>query len=200
MIAQDEEQYSFPFVHRFGQFVWPAILLWSLDRVLRILRVILSIFTKTTSSTSAESKEHGFTTTKPRLELLSNDFVVLTTPVPRFFYWRPGQSVYLSFPGISLSPFEAHPFTIATIPNRTNDHTSGHNGQSARGELKFFIRVRTGTTRRLRSFVDTGKEFSVLLDGPYSSPPVLMGYDSVVLVAGGSGISFTLPLFLHMIQ
>lgn len=194
------KQYLPPVVYRFGRFVWPAILLWGLDRVLRILRVVLSLFTKTTASSSAELKEHGFQATKPRLELLSNDVVVLTAPAPRFFHWRPGQSVYLSFPGISLSPFEAHPFTIASIPDCTDNRASGDDRQSAQGELRFFIRVRTGTTRRLRSFVETEKEFRVLFDGPYSSPPVLMGYDSVVLVAGGSGISFTFPLFLHMIQ
>jgi NAD(P)H-flavin reductase len=44
------------------------------------------------------------------------------------------------------------------------------------------------------------KKVGVLLDGPYSSPPLLVGYDTVLLLGGGSGVAFTLPLMLDLIQ
>jgi NAD(P)H-flavin reductase len=66
--------------------------------------------------------------------------------------------------------------------------------------LKFFVRARGGATKRLLDHVGKDKELKVFVDGPYSSPPVLIGYDSVLLIAGGSGVSFTWPLFLDLIR
>ncbi|KXN81188.1 Ferric/cupric reductase transmembrane component 1 [Leucoagaricus sp. SymC.cos] len=174
----------------FGQFVWPAILLWALDRFLRLLRVAVSTITrKKPTSSKAKPNSPVTVTAKPTLELLSAHFIRLTVPAPRFFYWRPGQSVYLTFPGVTFSPFEAHPFTISTI-----------NTGSGQSDLRFFIRVHKGATKRLFDSIERERDVKVLLDGPYSSPPLLVGYDTVLLVAGGSGISFTLPLFLDLIQ
>lgn len=96
--------------------------------------------------------------------------------------------MYLTFPGISVSPLEAHPFTIATVDAGLQSY-----------ELKFFIRVRDGFTKRLLDSIEVIDNMKVLLDGPYSSPPLLVGYDSVLLIAGGSGVAFTLPLFLDLI-
>ncbi|KAF5310624.1 hypothetical protein D9619_008266 [Psilocybe cf. subviscida] len=38
------------------------------------------------------------------------------------------------------------------------------------------------------------------ISGPYSNPPVLVGYHTVMLIAGGTGVAFTLPLFLDVIE
>ncbi|KAF5356913.1 hypothetical protein D9756_006407 [Leucocoprinus leucothites] len=187
----------------FGHFLWPAILLWGLDRALRLFRIALSTVAKDTTSSESASRTFGvhlFAAAKPRVEFLSADFILLTVPRPRFFYWRPGQSVYLSFPGVSVSPFEAHPFTIAAIPTYDNDPGSGNEVKSWTGELEFCMRVRSGLTKRLLPYIDGGKDFNVFLDGPYNSSPVLVGYDSVLLIAGGSGVGFTLPLFLDLLQ
>lgn len=40
----------------------------------------------------------------------------------------------------------------------------------------------------------------MLVDGPYGRPPSVNSYSSVVLLAGGSGVSFTLPLLLDVIS
>jgi len=40
----------------------------------------------------------------------------------------------------------------------------------------------------------------VLVDGPYGRPPSVNSFSSVVLLAGGSGVSFTLPLLLDIIS
>lgn len=176
----------------FGDYIWPAILLWGLDRFIRVLRIAVYAFTKKPASqTTLDPKNDApmQVLSSPKLELLSTHFLRLTIPTPGFFHWRPGQSVYLTFPGISASPFEAHPFTIATIDNEPSN-----------SNLKFFIRVRNGATKRLFNHVETGVQVKVLLDGPYSSPPLLVGYDTVLLIAGGSGVAFTLPLFLDLIE
>ncbi|KAF9444633.1 hypothetical protein P691DRAFT_807110 [Macrolepiota fuliginosa MF-IS2] len=177
----------------YGHFVWPAFLLWGLDRLIRVLRIAThSIMKKSSgpvSTTEAKTNPPTEVITNPKLELLSSQFVQLTIPKPRFFHWRPGQCAYLTFPGVSASPLEAHPFTISTIDDGSeNSH------------LKFFIRVQKGATKRLFNSAEGSGEVRVLLDGPYSSPPLLIGYDTVLLIAGGSGVAFTLPLFLDLIK
>ncbi|KAJ7041849.1 ferric reductase NAD binding domain-containing protein [Mycena alexandri] len=80
-------------------------------------------------------------------------------------------------------------------------HESGH--------LTFILRVRNGFTRRLREAVlaapestttGVGKSFKAFVDGPYGSPPDVRGFETVVFICGGSGVSFTLPLFLDLIH
>ncbi|KAJ7168821.1 ferric reductase NAD binding domain-containing protein [Mycena filopes] len=50
---------------------------------------------------------------------------------------------------------------------------------------------------------DAGKEPTLearaLIDGPYGAPPDVRGYERVVFVCGGSGVSFALPLFLSLV-
>ncbi|KAF8875281.1 ferric reductase NAD binding domain-containing protein [Mucidula mucida] len=116
------------------------------------------------------------------IEVLSPHFLRLSVDKPRFFHWRAGQSVYLTLPGISF--WQAHPFTIA---------------YEDESKLVFFVRVRKGFSKRLLMNAEQGK-MRVWMDGPYSSPPLIRGCDSVVFVAGGSGVAFTLPLFLEALE
>ncbi|KAL0959531.1 hypothetical protein HGRIS_011244 [Hohenbuehelia grisea] len=198
----------------FGYLVWPAFLLWGLDRLIRVIRVL--------------AINHGYFTSKnasqrldATVEVLSPHFLRLKVKRPNFFHWRPGQSAYLTMPEVSTLPFEAHPFTIATIdaptvsasngsatPPSPTDTEEKNVGQSAPEqateagsgkELVFLVRVRHGFTQRLLKEATDEHTFKVLVDGPYSSPPWLRGYDSVILIAGGSGIGFTLPLLLDLV-
>lgn len=100
------------------------------------------------------------------IEVLSPHFLRLSVDKPRFFHWRAGQSVYLTLPGISF--WQAHPFTIA---------------YEDESKLVFFVRVRKGFSKRLLMNAEQGK-MRVWMDGPYSSPPLIRGCDSVVFVAG----------------
>lgn len=186
--------------------VWPSFLLWGLDRFLRVARLIAFNFGSFKSISRTESNA--------TISLLSHDFLRVTLDLPARFHWLPGQSAYLTFPGVSTSPFEAHPFTISTID--AIDETEGQNHFKT---LVFLVRVRNGFTRRLLQHAPGDENTRVFLDGPYSSPPLLVGFDSVVLIAGmslpllyinpphlmvslegGSGVAFTLPLFLDLVQ
>ncbi|KAF8998384.1 ferric reductase NAD binding domain-containing protein [Cyathus striatus] len=163
---------------------WPALVVWGIDRLLRLIRIIaynLGYFLPT---------ERGTQSLDAQVDVLSPHFLRVTLSRPSYFHWRPGQSAYLTLPTVSSSPFEAHPFTISTIDD----------GSSSEKNLVFFVRVRNGFTRRLLAAAETDKTFKVFLDGPYSSPPLLLGYSTVVLLAGGSGVAFTLPLFLDVIR
>ena len=125
------------------------------------------------------------------VELLTSDTVKLT--LRRQMTWSAGQHAYVILPSVSKLPTEAHPFTIASIPQSID-------GSS---ELVFLIRAQGGFTARLRELATRkGAPSSVpaYIDGPYGNPPDLKGFSTCVLIAGGSGISYTLPLFLDIVR
>ena len=67
-----------------------------------------------------------------------------------------------------------------------------------------YIRQQAGMTQRLMKFCGGGpqpeRSTSVLIDGPYGRPANLGMYDQVLLVAGGAGISFCLPILQDLVR
>ncbi|TFK37957.1 ferric reductase NAD binding domain-containing protein [Crucibulum laeve] len=162
---------------------WPTFIVWGVERLLRVVRIVVFNFGYFKPK-SKKSRELDAT-----VSVLSPHFVRVTMRRPSHFHWRPGQSVYLAFPSISTLPLESHPFTISTIDTRNKTDK----------ELVFLVRVRTGFTQRL-SLVAEDEPVKVYLDGPYSSPPLLIGYHTIIMIAGGSGVAFTLPLLLDILE
>ncbi|KAH9475881.1 putative ferric reductase transmembrane component [Psilocybe cubensis] len=164
---------------------WPSMIIWGLDRFLRLVNLTvfnfgyLNPWSKTSRDLDAS------------VEVLSPRFLKVTVYRSKHFHWRPGQSAYLTFPSISTFPFQSHPFTISTIES---DASVPHQ------KLTFFIRVRAGFTKTLMQTASSDSTYKVFINGPYSSPPLLMGFQSVILIAGGSGIAFTLPLLLDVLS
>lgn len=122
-------------------------------------------------------------------EILTDNFVRLSLRRPSHFHWSPGQLVYLTLPAVSSLPFEAHPFTIASLDS--NIFTDDKYGLELSGttvsdwkELVFLINIRSGFTKRLRDVAANEGTVKVLVDGPYGSSPDLRGYNTVVLIAG----------------
>ena len=153
-----------------------AVGIWAFDRVGRVLRLVFVNIA---------------TPIKAVIQEVSSDAIRITLP-NRHISWSAGQHVFLTLPGISASPFESHPFTIASIREPGDkDHP-----------LVFIIRAMNGFTRHLYNHAAShpGKPVIVLVDGPYGRPPSLDSFSSVVLLAGGSGVSFTLPLLLGIIS
>ncbi|TCD66927.1 hypothetical protein EIP91_000705 [Steccherinum ochraceum] len=170
----------------FGAYIWPALVLWAFDRVLRLGRLLMN------NRVGWRKGSHESTAT---IELLSCDTVRLT--LRRRMKWTPGQHAYVILPTVSDLPSEAHPFTISTIP-KSLDGTEGPEEK----EVSFIIRGRTGFTARLRDHA-TGngcKTVPALIDGPYGCPPDLTKYHTCILIAGGSGVSYTLPLLLNLVH
>ncbi|KAH9896466.1 iron reductase [Cubamyces lactineus] len=191
-----------------GSYIWPCFLIWGLDRALRLTRLVYY-----------NHLYFGFSSTAHRLdasvELLSPHFVRLHIQRPPHFTWTPGQTAFLTMPGVSGIPFEAHPFTIASVDARyqlngvktprTADmekpaSEAGADATPFWKELVFLINVREGFTKRLAQIARRGEKVKVLVDGPYGFSPNLDNDDTVVLVAGGSGVSFTLSTFLGVLS
>ncbi|KAF2967632.1 hypothetical protein GQX73_g5931 [Xylaria multiplex] len=106
--------------------------------------------------------------------------IVLKKPMARA---RPGKHCYVWLPHIRA--FETHPFTIvATEP------------------MELIINTYSGFTGDLHKYANEnpGATLKVSVEGPYGTLPDPMDYDKVVLVAGGSGATFTTGLAVDMIQ
>lgn len=172
----------------FGDYIWPALVLWGFDRTLRGLRLLWN------NRFRASSEHQGSTAT---VELLSSDTIRLT--LRRKFNWRPGQHAYVVLPSVSNLPTEAHPFTIASIPNSMDGTESAFGDEK---DVSFIIRGRTGFTGRLRQHANAkgGSAVPAFIDGPYGCPPDLTSYSTCILIAGGSGVSYTLPHLLNLVQ
>lgn len=82
---------------------------------------------------------------------------------------------------------EAHPFTMVTTPDR------------ATHQVTFLLKARDGFTKRLLQHALASDESTTSLvtciDGPYGAPRSLAHHDSILLIAGGTGITFA---FSHL--
>ncbi|GAA5901561.1 hypothetical protein JCM6882_006312 [Rhodosporidiobolus microsporus] len=125
---------------------------------------------------------------------VSNGAIKLSVPYPHGD-WQPGQHAYISFWGADLlrRPHlygQAHPFSISNTP----DESSPENR-----ELKFVLRIHKGITRELATLIerkcaakgngDATADCLVSIEGPHGWAPRAEEFDSVLLIAGGSGIT-----------
>ncbi|OAX32516.1 hypothetical protein K503DRAFT_701927, partial [Rhizopogon vinicolor AM-OR11-026] len=184
--------------------IYPCFAIWGFDRLIRALRLVIFNFGWRSESMMDATAE-----------LLSDDFVRLRFHRPSHFHWAPGQTAYLIMPSVSRLPFEAHPFTIASFDSELfqegqpqcekpiQDSMAQHSLGSSTPfwkEVVFFINVRKGFTARLKEAALNGDKVKVAVDGPYGSSFDLGSYDTSVLIAGGSGVSYTLPTLLNIIE
>lgn len=118
--------------------------------------------------------------------------------IPTQMKWKPGQYVYLRMPGISI--FENHPFTIASLCNE--DFPSDY-GEQYR-DMTLVFRPFGGFTRKvLNSALERGpnKTYRAFIDGPYGGMQRdLASFDTVILFAGGSGITAIVSHLLDLIK
>ncbi|KAI4177117.1 MAG: hypothetical protein LQ343_000599 [Gyalolechia ehrenbergii] len=142
----------------------------------------------------------------------TSNIISITLPLPPSFSARktifhPGQHIYLSLPTPLTAPQEKlrlNPFTIANLPNQDN-------------HIRLVLRALNGTTDILSKLASNHasssssssssssttnnpnkKTKSLLIEGPYgaaSAFPDLLHYGKILLVAGGVGATFTIPIY-----
>ncbi|EPS37522.1 hypothetical protein H072_8799 [Dactylellina haptotyla CBS 200.50] len=113
--------------------------------------------------------------------------------------WRAGQHLYLSIP--SIRAFETHPFSIgnACTPESENCNRS----PTRTHDVHLLIRSRGGFTKRLHDRVRESSAPPLLrafIEGPYGSPPEWRSFETVVLIASSTGLSFTLPVLAEIAE
>ncbi|TFY72984.1 hypothetical protein EVG20_g10 [Dentipellis fragilis] len=165
----------------FGYYIYPVWVVWGFERLFRLGRYIVINFILRPKHSEAS------------LSLVTSDSLRLTLYRRFPIGWRPGQHVFLAFPTLSNVPVESHPFTIANIPDENL-------GEEQR--LTFIIKGREGLTQKLlqQATEKDGIRIPVFVDGPYGAPPNLAPYATCILIAGGTGVSYTLPLLLDLVR
>ncbi|KAJ7732123.1 FAD-binding domain-containing protein [Mycena metata] len=121
------------------------------------------------------------------IESAGPGLIKISVRVPARFKWAPGQHVFVRILGLGVHALTSHPFTVSSL------HSDG-----AENTAELVLRAHGGLTRALAQRV-LGKAAwtsRVVVDGPYGGLHVpLKVYDSVYLLAGGTGATFVLPIF-----
>lgn len=156
----------------YDPFLWACIAIWAFDRLARFVRLnVLSYnaFKGQNAVATLTGNEHGL--------------IRLTVNTPFKISPKAGQYFFLYNP-ISLTPWENHPFTLASWEQ-----------EEGSTKLHFLIAVQSGATRRLRRKLkeDQPTPMKVLLEGPYGHSEPVERYEHVMFIAGGSGVTAVLP-------
>ncbi|KAJ3896621.1 ferric reductase NAD binding domain-containing protein [Lentinula edodes] len=188
-------------------YVWPSFVIWGVDRIVRVFRLVVFNHSYFGFGSGAGTALDATT------ELLTPKCVRLTLKRPPHFKWAPGQVAYLITPGVSSLPFESHPFTIASYDSQMSlkeitssaastdsDLNSTPTTSSYWKELVFLINVQEGFTKRLGDIAAMKGSVKVYIDGPYGCSHNSNLHDTIVLIAGGTGVSHTLPILLDTIE
>ena len=134
--------------------------------------------------------------TEANVTLVPNtNLIEIALPASRIQAYFPGQHSYVSLPMRPAEPFNKlrlNPFTISTIFSKDD-------------KVRFYARVLGGRTRALSHVAKSsnGQSAPMVIEGPYGSArnfPYLIDYDSILLVAGGVGATFTLPIYRSILQ
>ncbi|KAI0055563.1 hypothetical protein BV25DRAFT_166890 [Artomyces pyxidatus] len=187
-------------------YIWPSFVLWGFDRAIRIIRLVIFNHSYLGFST-------GLGTFNATADVVASGFVRIRFRRPNHLHWSPGQSAFLTMPEVSTIPFESHPFTIANADldhlqhdeaadfTEKESNSSGQIVPASHGkDLVFIVKAREGFTKRLNKIAKTDGTLKIFVDGPYGAPPNLSTFDTVVFFAGGSGVTFTNPLFVDLLH
>jgi predicted ferric reductase len=146
--------------------------LWAADRLIRLGRTVW--FNRT-------YKQH-----KAQVQCFADGSVKLTVLRPGF-KWQPGSHVFLGLP--EVRQLESHPFTISNVY------------VDSMTPLVFAFDAFDAFTRDVAGASLHGKrDLIATIEGPYGHIDNLSSFDRVLFCAGGSGISYTLPLAMSLVH
>ncbi|CRK13576.1 hypothetical protein BN1708_010869 [Verticillium longisporum] len=164
-----------------------AIVIWAVDRLWRVFRVIYGNF--------------GRGGSRALVEALPGNAVRVTVNMARPWTFRPGQHAYMYMP--SLSYLQSHPFSVAWSEDAEDPSSEKltMNRQDIlemrKTTMSFVIRGRTGFTNTLfqkASACPRGQMHTTcMIEGPYGELHSMKSYGTVMLFAGGVGITQAVP-------
>lgn len=157
-------------------YIWATAAIWAAQWV---CRVVLKTFCRPGSG--------FFRLREAEIRRLGENVFEVSIDSIKGFSWRPGQHCFIRF--VNRRILDSHPFSIATV--KEDD------------KLRFIIVPKEGLTREL--YAELEREVAVkkrvLLDGPYGGTfRNHLAFDSVLLMATGSGVTVTLPYLLSLVK
>ncbi|KAF4123307.1 FAD-binding domain [Geosmithia morbida] len=175
------------------KYIYGVVALWAGDRAARLFRLAYNNF--------------GNSGTRTIVEALPGDSVRVSITLARPWRFQAGQHAYLYMPSISL--WQSHPFSVAWADG-TDDLASDKLASTIQErramqkmQVSFVIRGRTGFTNALykkAAATSTGKlETKCWVEGPYGAKHPLDSYGTVVLFAGGVGVTHQVPYVKELV-
>ncbi|KAI4856849.1 hypothetical protein E4T45_01674 [Aureobasidium sp. EXF-8846] len=172
----------------------PALIVWFLDRGARLVRTALLHYTVLPGGEVAFGPAKASTTifSDPQGDVVRLDFVHPHDA------WAVGQHFYLCFPESSI--WQSHPFTPLSLPV--------HEDAACGVKHSYIFRAKGGETKKAAQL--TAKKLqradgvtpltSIILTGPYGeeSTAHLTQDVNILCVAGGTGITYVLPVLLGL--
>ncbi|KAK0113166.1 hypothetical protein ONS95_014865 [Cadophora gregata] len=141
------------------------------------------------------------TGSKALVEALPGNAVRVTVDMPRPWTFKAGQHAYLYMPSVGL--FTSHPFSVAWSEEAENleGEKLAMNRQDIlamkKTSMSYVIRQRTGFTKKLFQKAEgspDGKFYTkCFAEGPYGGKHMMTSYGTVMLFAGGVGITHQVP-------
>jgi predicted ferric reductase len=172
-----------------------AIAVWVFDRVSRTLRLVYYSF--------------GNGGARAVVEALPGNATRITVALARPWSFKPGQHAYLYMPTISM--LQSHPFSAAWAEQSTgsdDDEEIAVRRRSIGGSrnmtVAFVVRARTGFTNALYQRAVAAPngvlETTCWVEGPYGGYHPLVSYGTVLLFAGGVGITHQVPYVRSLLE
>jgi ferredoxin-NADP reductase len=165
--------------------LYGVIAIWVAERATRILKMMY----------------RNIGGTKALVEALPGNACRVTIDLARPWRFKPGQHAYLYMPSVGL--WTSHPFSIAWSEEaeNLNEEKLAMNRQDVlalqKTSMSFVIRARTGFTNKLFKKAEAcpnGRFFTrCLAEGPYGGMHTMHSYGTVMLFAGGVGITHQVP-------
>ncbi|KAL2124391.1 hypothetical protein VTJ04DRAFT_756 [Mycothermus thermophilus] len=170
------------------RYMYPVIAIWFGDRVARFVRIAYRNF--------------GAGGTRTLVEALPGGACRVTVTMARPWHFRPGQHAYLYMPTIGF--WQSHPFTVAWSDEGDQHADPGSDKLpltrkdiAKKTTVSFVIRARTGFTSalyvRAASRPDGKLVTRCLVEGPYRGSSRFSSYGTVMLFAGGVGVTQAVP-------
>jgi predicted ferric reductase len=187
--------------HALPQLPWIYLIiaLLLLEPLLRTFRILYYNFSR---------KQR--TWTQVTLEALPGDATRVTFSLPRSWNTIPGTHAHIYLPRVAL--WSSHPFSIAWSQSLGYTRLDSEKCTSTADGLKLddgpstvscVVRARSGMTRTLHDLTSNVESDSVTLwgavEGPYGGHYTLDSYGTVLLFAGGVGITHQLFFVRHLL-
>ncbi|KAL8757449.1 MAG: hypothetical protein Q9184_004199, partial [Pyrenodesmia sp. 2 TL-2023] len=170
-----------------------VIIFWALERFARLASLVY--------------RNVGRGGTKAELELLPGDACRVTLKMVRPWTFQPGQYVFITVPSVGL--WTSHPFSLAWSSNGMDDpQQDSEKGYKMSADdilansddsstMSLVIRRRSGFTEKLFEKAERSTSgittISAYVEGPYGGHAVLHSYGTVMIFAGGVGITHQVP-------
>ncbi|KAL8934843.1 MAG: hypothetical protein Q9211_005013 [Gyalolechia sp. 1 TL-2023] len=180
------------------KYLLAVILLWAIERFTRFAVLVY--------------RNVGRGGTKAELELLPGDACRVTLKMVRPWTFQPGQYAFITVPSVGL--WTSHPFSLAWSSDGLDDRNDSEKGYMVSADdvlakpggeasMSLIIRRRSGFTAKLFEKAKRSTSglttVSAYVEGPYGGHSVLHSYGTVMVFAGGVGITHQVPFVRDLV-